>query len=140
MLADVIAGPLAGESISLTHGDLYAENIILRADKLFIIDWSWFAMLGVPLVDIATITMQHHKNGVFDYRQDLPETYCFESGRQEKGRTCRPAPCPRSQPSAFPRLVGRAQIRGDRRHHSGTGQSAHGEPITDLKGRLHHLS
>lgn len=84
-LAKAIAVPFAGEPISLTHGDLYAENIILRQDKLFIIDWSWFASLGVPLVDIATITMTHHKNGPFaDYRDDLIEVYCYESGKNEK--------------------------------------------------------
>lgn len=84
-LANVLAKPLAGETISLVHGDLYAENIILRGQRLFIIDWSWFTALGVPLMDIATLTMAHHKNGGFErYRNELIESYCFESGRQEK--------------------------------------------------------
>jgi tRNA A-37 threonylcarbamoyl transferase component Bud32 len=84
-LANVLAKPLAGETISLVHGDLYAENIILRGQRLFLIDWSWFTALGVPLMDIATLTMTHHKNGGFErFRNELIESYCFESGRQEK--------------------------------------------------------
>ncbi|MBK8224457.1 MAG: phosphotransferase [Candidatus Obscuribacter sp.] len=84
-LAETIAGPLAGEPISLSHGDLYAENIVLRQNKLFIIDWSWFAMLGVPLVDIATITMEHPKNSSFTrHKEALIDAYCFESGKPEK--------------------------------------------------------
>jgi hypothetical protein len=84
-LAKVLAIALAGETISLVHGDLYAENIIVRGSRLFIIDWSWFTALGVPLIDIGSLTMTHHKNGVFaDYRNELIEAYCFESGRSEK--------------------------------------------------------
>lgn len=84
-LARVLALALAGETISLVHGDLYAENIIVRGSRLFIIDWSWFTALGVPLIDIGSLTMTHHKNGPFaDYRNDLIEAYCFESGRTEK--------------------------------------------------------
>ena len=84
-LAKTLAPPLAGEPISLVHGDLYAENIILRGNRLFIIDWSWFTNLGVPLVDLATLSLKHHKNGAFNqFRSDLIESYCFESGRAEK--------------------------------------------------------
>lgn len=84
-LAKTLAPPLAGETISLVHGDLYAENIILRGERLFLIDWSWFTALGVPLMDIATLTMAHHKNGGFEqYRSELIESYCFESGRKDK--------------------------------------------------------
>lgn len=83
-LAALIAEELADEPISLTHGDLYAENIILRHDKLFLIDWSWFSMLSVPLVDLATVTMTHQKNGAFaGYAATVIEAYCFESGRDE---------------------------------------------------------
>ena len=84
-LAKTLAPPLAGEPISLVHGDLYAENIILRGNRLFIIDWSWFTNLGVPLVDLATLSLEHHKNGAFArHRHELIESYCFESGRSEK--------------------------------------------------------
>lgn len=84
-LAKLLAPPLAGETISLVHGDLYAENVILRGNRLFLIDWSWFTALGVPLMDIATLTTAHHKNGGFEkYRAELLESYCFESGRKEK--------------------------------------------------------
>jgi tRNA A-37 threonylcarbamoyl transferase component Bud32 len=84
-LAKTLARPLAGEPISLVHGDLYAENIILRGSRLFIIDWSWFTNLGVPLVDLATLSLKHHKNGAFhDFSEELIESYCFESGRAEK--------------------------------------------------------
>ncbi len=82
LLSSLIAEKLAGEPISLVHGDLYAENIILRGDRLFIIDWSWFTLLGVPLMDLATVTMDHPKNGAFkQYRSELIDAYCFESGR-----------------------------------------------------------
>jgi len=84
-LAKTLAPRLAGEPISLVHGDLYAENIIQRGNRLFIIDWSWFTNLGVPLVDLATLSLNHHKNGAFhNFRGELIESYCFESGRAEK--------------------------------------------------------
>ncbi|MBS1995402.1 MAG: phosphotransferase [Cyanobacteria bacterium SZAS LIN-2] len=84
-LAKTLAPPLAGEPISLVHGDLYAENIIQRGNRLFIIDWSWFTNLGVPLVDLATLSLNHHKNGAFhNFCGELIESYCFESGRKEK--------------------------------------------------------
>jgi len=84
-LSNAIALNLAGEPTSLVHGDFYAENIILRGDKLFIIDWSWFTILGVPLMDLATITMSHHKNGNFtEWRTEMIDAYCFEAGRESK--------------------------------------------------------
>jgi hypothetical protein len=83
VLASKLAHKLAGEPISLVHGDLYAENLILRSDRLFIIDWSWFTLLGVPLMDLATVTMNHPKNGNFTAFADvITDAYCFESGRQ----------------------------------------------------------
>ncbi len=84
-LANQLALKLAGEPISLVHGDLYAENIIIRSDRLWIIDWSWFAMLGVPLLDLATIASDHFKNGAFaKFRNDVVEAYAYESARQVK--------------------------------------------------------
>ncbi|MBS2002559.1 MAG: phosphotransferase [Cyanobacteria bacterium SZAS LIN-5] len=81
-LAALLASKLAGETTSLVHGDLYAENIIVRNERLFIIDWSWFTVLGVPLMDLATLAMNHHKNGKFaNYREQLIDSYCYESGR-----------------------------------------------------------
>jgi len=81
-LAATLAPRLAGEPFSLVHGDLYAENIIKRGQRLFIIDWSWFTMLGVPLMDLATVTMNHHKNGALvRYCEDIIDAYCFEAGR-----------------------------------------------------------
>ncbi len=83
LLAGLLASRLAGEPISLVHGDLYAENLILRNDRLFLIDWSWFTLLGVPLMDLATVTMEHIKNGIFtECADDILDAYCFESGRQ----------------------------------------------------------
>jgi len=83
LLANLIAPKLAGEPISLVHGDLYAENLILRHDRLFIVDWSWFTILGVPIMDLATVTMEHVKNGTFTrWRDALIDAYCFESGRE----------------------------------------------------------
>jgi thiamine kinase-like enzyme len=84
-LAQFLALKLAGEPTSLVHGDLFAENIIIRGDRLWIIDWSWFAMVGVPLLDLATITMDHFKNGKFTtWRNDVIEAYCDESARNPK--------------------------------------------------------
>jgi tRNA A-37 threonylcarbamoyl transferase component Bud32 len=81
-LAHELATKLAGEPTSLVHGDLYAENIILRSDRFSIIDWSWFTILGVPIMDLATLTMAHPKNGRFhQYSEQVIESYCFESGR-----------------------------------------------------------
>lgn len=81
-LAQLLASMLAREPFSLVHGDLYAENILVRGERLFIIDWSWFTILGVPLMDLATATMCHPKNGSFaDFRDVMIEAYCYESGR-----------------------------------------------------------
>ncbi len=78
----MLAEKLQDEKSSLVHGDLYAENIILRSGRLFIIDWSYFTILGVPLMDLATLTMNHYKNGrLTEFRQELIDAYCFESGR-----------------------------------------------------------
>src|SRR5205085_78071 len=51
-LAGLLAAQLAGEPVSLVHGDLYAENLLVRSSRLFVIDWSWFAMIGVSTVDL----------------------------------------------------------------------------------------
>jgi Ser/Thr protein kinase RdoA (MazF antagonist) len=82
-LARSLAAKLAGEPISLVHGDLFAENIIQRGERLFIIDWSWFTALGVPLMDLATLTLEHPKNAGFSrWKQEVIEAYCFESARE----------------------------------------------------------
>jgi len=84
-LATTLALKLAGEPTSLVHGDLFAENIIVRGGRLWIIDWSWFVMLGVPLLDLATITTNHIKNGTFvERRKEVIEAYCYESARDVK--------------------------------------------------------
>jgi Ser/Thr protein kinase RdoA (MazF antagonist) len=82
-LAHALASKLAGEPISLVHGDLFAENIIQRGERLFIIDWSWFTAIGVPLMDLATLTLEHPKNtGFTQWKQEVIEAYCFESARE----------------------------------------------------------
>lgn len=84
-LAGLIASKLAGEPISLVHGDLYAENLIIRHNRLYVIDWSHFAFIGVPLMDLATLTLDHVKNGLFfEKRLQVIEAYCDESGRDVK--------------------------------------------------------
>jgi len=81
--AKSIAHHLAGEPISLVHGDLFAENIIMRNDRLFLIDWSWFTIIGVPAMDLASLTSHHQKNGALrDHLGEILEAYCFESGRK----------------------------------------------------------
>jgi len=82
MLANILASKLAGEPISLVHGDFYAENVITRKERLFFIDWSWFTILGVPVMDLATLTMTHMKNGDFTQWKDVViDAYAFEAGR-----------------------------------------------------------
>lgn len=81
-LCALLAEKLGGEPTSLVHGDMYAENIILRGNKMFIIDWSYFTTLGAPILDLATLTMKHHKNGrLVEFREELIDAYCFEYGR-----------------------------------------------------------
>lgn len=81
-LSFVLSDKLKGEPISLVHGDLYAENLIIRHNKLFIIDWSWFTFLGVPTMDLATLTMPHVKNGTFlEFADTVLDSYSQESGR-----------------------------------------------------------
>jgi hypothetical protein len=73
---------LSSERLSLVHGDLYAENIILRGGKFYIIDWSWFTTIGMPLLDLATLTSDHFKNGEDKSWQPVVlEAYCDEAGR-----------------------------------------------------------
>ncbi len=42
------------EARSLIHGDLIPENVIVRDDALFLVDWE-YAGLGDPLVDLAMV-------------------------------------------------------------------------------------
>jgi Ser/Thr protein kinase RdoA (MazF antagonist) len=74
------------QPLSLVHGDLFAENIVVGdADhprNLSIIDWSWFTTLGAPVLDVASLCSDHFKNGEFkQYQNDFLEAYCFEAGR-----------------------------------------------------------
>lgn len=81
-LGGLLAGRLAGEPISLVHGDMYAENLLIRAGRLFVIDWSWFTMIGVPVMDLASLLSGHYKNGQFmQWRTVVLEAYCEEAGR-----------------------------------------------------------
>ena len=100
-MAASIGQKLSTEPVSLVHGDLYAENIILRADRFYIIDWSWFTILGAPIMDLATLTARHAKNGRFyAFAEEVIDSYCFESGRDSVAvRSLLPAA------SAFNRLL-----------------------------------
>lgn len=81
--AKLIAHALAAEPISLVHGDLYAENIVKRNDRTFLIDWSWFTLIGVPTMDLASLISDHPKNGELrQHIDEILEAYCFESGRK----------------------------------------------------------
>lgn len=82
-LASVLAERFAGERLSLVHGDLYAENILLRGPQFYIIDWSWFTIIGMPLADLATLTSDHFKNGAFHKWHDtVIEAYAYEDARK----------------------------------------------------------
>lgn len=85
-ISDRAGQQFVNQPISLVHGDLYAENIVVgkleEPRSLSIIDWSWFTTLGAPVLDVATLCSQHVKNGEFrQYSQDFLESYCFEAGR-----------------------------------------------------------
>ncbi|MBK9620747.1 MAG: hypothetical protein IPO31_16365 [Candidatus Obscuribacter sp.] len=69
----------------------------MRETSSFIIDWSWFAVLGAAGGHCHHNDAAPQKWRLYDYRQDLLEAYCFESGRQE--RTYSP-PCPMPMLSA----------------------------------------
>ncbi len=80
--AELLAQVLEKELVSLVHGDMYAENILVRNDRVFIIDWSWFTMIGVPAMDLASLISNHFKNGsFFEWKDTVLDAYCFESGR-----------------------------------------------------------
>lgn len=77
-----IAQALAHEPVSLVHGDFYAENIIINHNRLHFIDWSWFTMLSVPILDLCSVTMTCSKNGsLSNFKQNIIESYCYEAGR-----------------------------------------------------------
>jgi thiamine kinase-like enzyme len=81
-LASLLAARLAGEPVSLVHGDMYAENLLIRGGRLFVIDWSWFTMIGVPVMDLGSLLSGHFKNGHFmKWRTVVLEAYCEEAGR-----------------------------------------------------------
>ncbi|HMO23289.1 MAG TPA: phosphotransferase, partial [Candidatus Melainabacteria bacterium] len=74
---------LKDEPPTLVHGDLYAENIVLRKDELYLFDWSWFTSIGPCMIDFASMVSDHPKNGIFrNYSKEFAEAYCFESGRK----------------------------------------------------------
>lgn len=81
-LFEIVRDNLKAETLSLVHGDLYAENVVLRGSRQHLIDWSWFTSIATPLIDLATITSDHPKNGVIlQFKEEFLEAYCFESGR-----------------------------------------------------------
>ena len=81
-IGELAGSVLADEPVSLVHGDLYAENILYDGNKLWIIDWSWFSMISAPILDLATVSMKHFKNGsLVEKREELLEAYCLEYSR-----------------------------------------------------------
>ena len=81
-VGELASEKLAAEPISLVHGDLYAENILYDGHRLYIIDWSWFTTISAPILDLATLTMKHFKNGALvEKRQEVIEAYCSEYSR-----------------------------------------------------------
>lgn len=50
--------------MTLIHGDLYADNIIIKGKKLYFIDWG-FADWGCEFIDIASLLdLNERKNGI----------------------------------------------------------------------------
>jgi hypothetical protein len=82
-LSQLLSSRLKDEPISLVHGDLYAENLLLHDGKLAIIDWSWFTTVGAAVMDLACLVSQHIKNGnLFQWRDEILRAYCQEAGRE----------------------------------------------------------
>lgn len=83
-IGEFLSAKLADEPISLVHGDLYAENMLYDGEHLFIIDWSWFTKISTPILDLATLTTDHFKNGEFaDRKAEVIEAYCLEYSRNQ---------------------------------------------------------
>lgn len=81
--AQIARERLKDETVTLIHGDLYAENIVTRKNQLFVFDWSWFTCISSALVDVASMVSEHPKNGKFaEVRTKFIEAYCYESGRK----------------------------------------------------------
>lgn len=84
-LGDLMSEKLGDEPVSLVHGDLYAENLLFDHDHLYIIDWSWFTKISAPILDLATLSMDHFKNGdLVKHRAELIEAYCLEYSRNQE--------------------------------------------------------
>lgn len=77
-----VAEILADSSMCLQHGDVYAENIILRREEEPVfIDWSYFSFFGPRVYDLATLVSAHPKNGaLIRHRQNLILSYAKASG------------------------------------------------------------
>lgn len=81
-IGSMLSERLADEPVSLVHGDLYAENMLFDGQHLWIIDWSWFTKISTPILDLATLTMDHFKNGALrEKSQEVLEAYCAEYSR-----------------------------------------------------------
>lgn len=84
-IGKMLSEKLADEPVSLVHGDLYAENMLFDGEHLFIIDWSWFTKISTPILDLATLTMDHFKNGALRERSaEVIEAYCLEYSRKQE--------------------------------------------------------
>jgi aminoglycoside phosphotransferase (APT) family kinase protein len=57
-----VEGIEASAGDALVHGDLRADNILLSADGVVIVDWPW-ATRGAPWLDIAAYLPSHELNG-----------------------------------------------------------------------------
>ncbi len=81
-IGSMLSERLADEPVSLVHGDLYAENMLFDGQHLWIIDWSWFTKISTPILDLATLTMDHFKNGALREKSaEVLEAYCAEYSR-----------------------------------------------------------
>ncbi|MBX9685106.1 MAG: phosphotransferase [Candidatus Obscuribacterales bacterium] len=82
-LAELLKQRFKDEPISLVHGDLYAENLLFDGEHIFIIDWSWFTKISIPIIDLATVSMEHFKNAeLYEHHNEIIEAYCQEYSRK----------------------------------------------------------
>ncbi len=82
LMGDIVGDILGDSKMGLQHGDVYAENIILKDDiNPFFIDWSYFAFVGPNVYDLATLVSGHDKNGsLIRHRQNLITGYAKTAG------------------------------------------------------------
>jgi hypothetical protein len=78
-----VAEVLAGEPVSLIHGDCYADNFVSGPDGLALVDWS-FGALAPGLLDVAALVYPDRKNAGLPVTPEfILRTYADAAGLPE---------------------------------------------------------